>query len=152
MKWIRWGDCYTTSPPLSPSLVYCSSYSAKTLIDSLDTLERLRSVIQSGFSCQDGQSNLADQGQLPASLPNWGRWKRLIQYCIVILCILAGTHNPIFKILWCHCTRKKQLSQSMKTFWAPWCSAESESADTKNWGSAKWVRKFELCFMGCCDS
>ncbi len=72
LKWIRWRDGCITSPLCSASLVYCSSYSAKMLIDCLCsyTLVNLRSVGQSGLNCQDGRTNcITVKTRRPRSAP-----------------------------------------------------------------------------------
>lgn len=109
---MRWRDRCITSALLSFSLVYCSSYSAKTLIDCLCsyTLVNLRSVSQTGLNCQDGRPNcITVQTRRPRSAPCVCATPRKEEKSTLALhshsmCRLAGKRNPIFKIHWCHCT------------------------------------------------
>lgn len=90
LKWIRWSHCCLF---LLHFLVYCSSYSTKSLIHCLCscTLANFRWVSLSGFNCRDGQSNcIIVQTCRPRSAPlhlchaPW--WRRsMLPSCTVTL-------------------------------------------------------------------
>lgn len=76
--------------------------------------------------------------------PRSGRWRGPLHSCSLIICILAGKQNPIFKSL----TKNRCCHRQWKHIELLWCRDESESADRKCRSAGQldrngeWVRAF----------